>query len=174
MDFTEFHDEAEANKVLIDVINDNPQHYIDMCFLDKVITEIDAWFDEYLKEHIADNAKRGYTEVTIHFTLTNRYLNDRSFGPGLESTIFNPFEFIKLTNFYIDNSQVRHSNITNQSYTVSLEGLKNSYEYWVNEFKKHDIKITHIDEFDLTKNEYKKLLKSWFKFERNFTVTFSF
>lgn len=170
MNIEALHEEAEWNKYLINTINSDPQSHIDMCFLNKFRDQINNWFDKYLEQNIHTEAINGSIEDTEYFTITNRHLDNLRFGPGITSTIFNPFTFVDLSNIPMHNSYVYLKNNI-----VSINGIKVAYDYWISKFKElNDIKIIHIDDFNLSKKEYKKLCKSWFKFEKTFTIKISF
>lgn len=175
MDIAKIHEEAEQNKDLINIVNTDLQKFVDMCFLDEFKDELNSWFDEYIEKNMRAAADKGKTEDIEYFTVTNRHLDTLRFGPGIESTVFNPFTFVELRDFFIHNKRyVNYSDLGKVSYTVSIEGIKAAYDCWVDKFKELDVKIISIDEFSLSEKEYKKVCKSWFKFEKDFTIKISF
>lgn len=175
MDIEKIHEEAEQNKDKINIVNTDLQKFVDMCFLDEFKNELNRWFDEYLEKRIRAEADKGKTEDIEYFIVTNRHLGTLKIGPGITSTVFNPFTFVELKDFFIHNkSYVKYSDLEKVSYIVSIDGIKAAYNCWVDKFKELGIKIISIDEFNLSEKEYKKLCKSWFKFKKYFKITFSF
>ena len=175
MDIAKMHNEAELNKDLIDLANEDIQGFIDICFLDEFKDQLNTWFEEYLEKNMQTEANKGNTEYTECFIVTNRHSDTLQFGPGIESTVFNPFTFVKMKDFIIYNKPyVNYSNLRKNSYTASINSIKAAYNCWVDKFKNFDIKIINIDEFNLSEKEYKKLCKSWFKFKKVFTIKISF
>lgn len=175
MDIEKIHAEAELNKDLIDIVNTDLQGFVDMCFLAEFKDELNSWFEEYIEKNMRAEADKGNTEDIEYFTVTNRHLDTLKFGPGIESTVFNPFTFVEMRDFHIrDKRYINYSDLGKVSYTASVDSIKAAYEYWVDKFKELNVKIISIDEFNLSEKEYKKLCKSWFKFEKDFTIKISF
>lgn len=175
MDIAKIHEKAECNKEQIDLANADIQGFIDICFLDEFKDQLNTWFEEYLEENMRTEANKGNTEYTEHFIVTNRHSDTFNFGPGIESTIFNPFTFVKIKDFYIRNKPyANYSDLRKNSYVASINGIKIAYNCWVDKFKEFGIKIINIDEFSISEKEYKKLCKSWLKFKKDFTIKISF
>ncbi len=184
----EMHKIAEDNKREIEDIKANPQDFFDSCFLEAFKITVSNFFQTYLKECVVRLAEHGKTSFKESFGLSylgliGQLLNGESAGVGAICVCFDAQErdFPKIvweldSHRYISSEQQKLLYAAGiWDYVVSLEAIKGAYEIWLDAIKSAGLTIVRADDFELSKEEYKKLTrKSLLRFEKVFNAELSF